>query len=315
MGNRFVRWLRDLFVANFGLKVLALVLATITFHAISGVTNFEVTFDVPVVVEVAKGLAILDQDPRMVRVTCRGSREDLGRITAGDLQAVIQVAPTNASGSEQVLLRKENVIGNRRARVVHIRPETVTVSFDHEVEKKFPVARPRTVGKPLVGKVEVDYEPRFVTIRGPDRRLKLKEVFTEPVDVDGRVDSFTKKVRVLSGDDWITDIEPSEITVRVNIVTESATRQLTNVTVMAVVRQDQSVQTLVIEPRMVKVSLHGGAEMLDGIPDAAVKAFVDCAGLERAATYELPVNVHYPASRDVNAIVEPETVKVTLGTP
>ena len=175
------------------------------------------------------------------------------------------------------------------------------------------VLKPTTSGAPLMGRVELDYEPKAVKLRGPKRRLqRISAVSCEPVDVDGRVESFTRKVPVLSpGDTWVYQIEPKEITVEVTIVTERISRTVTNVPVLAVT-EPGAPACVDLNPRVVDVVMMGRSEVLEGIPRDAVRVYVRCVGLEAEAAYELPVQVYLPPEVDVVSRVEPETVRVQM---
>jgi len=307
------RRLKNILLHNWWLKLMSAVLAALTFFVIRGKTGVEVPYEVPLEVRFdEKGIAILDQDIRKVRVNFRGSQEDLRRIEQQKLKAVVQPTVSNVAGSERVPITVRNITGvPGGVRAVSVRPETVALTFDREVSKEVPVSKPTTIGMPLVGKVSLDYEPKTVTIRGPKRRLEDQHRLpTEPVDVDGRVASFTKTVRVLPpGDAWVSEIEPSEITVSVDITTESVNRQWTNILVLAVLDPDTDLKVK-FEPAQVNVSLEGPAEKLEDMAQESILVFVDTAGLESEGEYELPVRVHVPAGADLTSVVEPRTVRV-----
>jgi len=306
--------IKNVFVHNWKLKLMAIFVAILSYYAIRGVTRYAVEHDVAVDVKVAEeGIAILDQDPMTVRIRFRGSREDLLRLDQRQLKVVINAQADSPDGSELVDIRPRDVKGASGVSVVKIDPSAVQLTFDREIEKTVPVARPTTSGTPLVGDVEVDIEPDSVSIRGPRRALSdVKIVKTEPIDVEGRGASFSTRARVfLPGDTGVTQIEPPEIKVRVNIVTELITRGWTNVNVLAVVERGL-ICDVAFEPASVDVFLHGRAEVLDSIPEKAVKVFVDCIGLSESGTRILPVNVHLPPGLDVSATVEPKAVRVVF---
>ena len=313
MPTKLFTAVRGLFRTNWELKLLALLLGAMSFYAIRGTTSFEVPYNVPLEVKVEKGIAILDQDPLTVDVTFRGSQQDLSDLDQRRIRAVVTPRETDAAGSVTVPVTPGDVTGAAGVRVVKVRPNAVSLTFDRETEKKVAVRKPEILGRPLIGKAEAEYEPRFVTIRGPRRRLKDKEsVSTEPVDVDGRVESFSKKVRVLPpGDAGVSQIEPAEVTVKVSIVTESVSREFEDVPVLAVIKPGRA-SDVYCEPAAVVVSLRGRAELLENLQPDSVTAFVDCTDLTVAATYELPVQVHLPPQVDVNAETVPKTVTVFL---
>ncbi len=312
MANPF-EVIKSLFVKNWTLKVLAILLGALSFYAIRGAISFEVPYTVPIEVQMGPGMAVLDKSITSVDVTFGGSQDDLRRLDQTQLKAVVKPRETNPSGSEVVTIRPEHIVGLGKVRVLSIRPSTLTLSYDREAERDVIVLKPKTVGVPLMGRAELDYEPKAVKLRGPRRRLAhISAVSCEPVDVDGRVESFTRKVGVLSpGDAWVYQIEPREVTVEVTIVTERISRTVTNVAVLAVT-QPGAPACVDIEPRMVDVVLMGRSEVLEGISHDAVRVYVNCVDLEAEANYELPVAVHLPPEVDVSTLVRPETVKVQL---
>jgi YbbR domain-containing protein len=305
-------WIKKIFVHNWKLKLLATFVAILSYYAIRGFTRYEKEHDIAVEVKVAEeGIAILDQDPMAVRVRFRGSHEYLLRLDQRQLKVVVNAKTDSPDGAEYVEIRPRNVEGASGVSVVKIDPPIVHLTFDREIEMTVPVARPTTSGTPLIGDVEVDFEPDSVSIRGPRRALSdVKIVKTEPIDVEGRGASFSTRAKVfLPGDTGVTQIEPPEIKVRVNIVTELISRGWTNISVLAVVERGLTCDVS-FDPALVDVFLHGRAEVLDSIPENAVKVFVDCIELHESGTRILPVNVHLPAGLDVNATVEPKTVRV-----
>jgi YbbR domain-containing protein len=298
-------------VANWALKLLALALAALTFFAIRGATSFEERYEVPVEVKVEPGIAILDQKPRTVEIVVRGSREDLARLDESRMKASLRCRATDPRGAERLLVGRRHLEGLAGVRVERIRPAVVMVTFDREAEKRVPVARPTLTGEPLLGAVEgIEYEPRFVTVRGPKRRLTIEEIYTEPINVADKVDSFSRTVRLLPpGDTWVSRIEPSEISVRVRIAKRTVSRTLPRIRVLALVPPDAAWQ-VTVEPAWVDVTLEGGAETMESLTNDVVRVWVDCRDLDADTVYELPVDVHLPAGVDVKSMAAPSSVKV-----
>jgi len=313
-----IRRIGEFFLNNWGMKILALLLAALSFFGIRGKTGVEIPYDIPLEVKFGeKGIAILELETRTARVTFQGSQEDLRRIEQRDLKAVIRPEAQSIAGAEQVQIKPGNIVGvPAGVRVGRIEPESVSLIFDREAEIEVAVAEPRTIGVPLIGRAQLEYEPRTVTLRGPKRRIEDQHILaTEPVDVSGRMVSFSKQVRVLPpSDTWVPDIEPAEITVRVNIVTESITREWTNVMIMAVAPPGHR-PAVSFDPPHVAVSLHGRSEILESLTGDAVTVFVDYHELDPSRSYELPVQVHLPAGIDVRAKVEPDTVTIVFQNP
>lgn len=317
MANR-ADFIKTFVTNNWGIKLAAFMLALLTFFAIRSATNDETTLEIPITVEVDKGIAILDQDPPTTKVTFRGSFDDLRRMDASQIQVVVRPIVSDVAGTEIVNIQDKDIKGAISARPVSIVPNEVHLSFDREAEKQFPVAKPATIGAPLIGKVEIEYEPKVVTIRGPERQLQrmLDEniaIETAPVDVDERVKSFSKIVQVISpGKTWVSQIEPSQIKVTANIVTETISREWTNVLVLAVMSAGKNMDVQ-ITPKTVNVAVRGRAELVKNIRTEAMKVYVDCAGLSPRKMTTVPVNVHIPSAIDVTVQVIPDKVDVTIG--
>ena len=311
--GEFKTWLRNLVVRNWHMKVLSLVLAALTYYAIRNATSLELPYDLPVRVEVEKGIAVLDQDPRAVEVTFRGSQEDLLRLEPAKLRVAIKMQAELVTGPETVAISPDDVKGASGVRVVKLKPDSVSVTFDRETQKQLQVAKPQIIGKPLMGHVELDYEPKTVSVRGSKLRLQDKQLLeTEPVDVDGRVESFSKELRVLPPKDMgDAKIEPPVVLAKLNIVTESETREWTNVIVRAIMKPGE-IRDVFIEPQTVTVTVQGRSELLAELSVDMVDAFVDCAGLDPSGTYELPVCIYLPKRLDVISSVSPGTVKVVV---
>jgi len=304
-------------VHEWQMKLLALSLAVLTFYAIKGETGALVTHeDVPVRVNVEEGIAILDQVPRTVAVTFRGAMKDLLRIDPKQIEVVVRPKASNPAGAERVSIVPRDV--RHRAlgvRVQHVEPDTVSLVFDREVQKTVPVAKPEIIGKPLFGKVEIDYEPQAVVMRGPKRALESQTFVTvQPVDVEGRAASFVVKLPVLPPPDaGVSEIEPPSVQVTVNVGTEMVSREWTNVTVLAVIKRDPDM-TVSFKPETVNVSLHGRKDVFTRIEPGSVRVFVDCSGQVQPGKQKMPVSVHLPVGVEATASVEPDTVMATFKT-
>lgn len=298
--------------SNWALKLIALILGAASYLAILGVTGYEVVYRLPVEVTVEPGIAILDQDNRSVDVTFRGSQEDLRRLDQRQLKIVVKPRVTEASGSEVFRLDQRDVEGRQGVAVAGIRPSAVKLTFDREARKSVDVLKPVTVGVPLMGHVELDYSPKTVTLTGPGQRLSGKAaVVTEPVDVDGRVASFSKRVRVLPPSDiWVSQVDPPEITVQIRIVTDTESRQWEHVPVALITDAGQGI-TFSVEPATVTVIGTGRPEIIAKIEAQMLKSFVDCRKLGSGLNFVLPVEIVWPSDENVRFEVRPPVVKVT----
>jgi len=302
---------------NPGIKILALLAALVSWMAIQETISFEVAVpDIPLEIRVGEGWAVLRQSEHTVRVTFKGSQDDIRQMDPKQIKATVDLRTNSIAGSGEIVVELSAIKAPRNVRPIRVEPDRVQVSLDREQEKKVPV-KGRAVGKPFSGEVEaLICEPAIVTLRGPAQQLWQTEwVYTESVDVEGRVESFTKRCRVMMpGDTWTPVIEPPEVQVKVVISERTENVEWDNVPV-AILVKPQSLGTVEVMPSRVRVVLNGASETLEELQAVAPKAFVECLELNPSLTYELPVQMVLPPGKAVSATVEPHTVRVVVSKP
>jgi hypothetical protein len=216
------------------------------------------------------------------------------------------------AGSYDAPVGPENIRGAQGVWPVRIEPEVIKISTDRESGKVIPV-KSRPSGKPFAGEVEkMVCEPAVVLLRGPAQQLLQTEwIYTEPVDVEGRLGSFTKRCRVLPpSDTWTPVIEPPEVNVNVQIAAKNDTLELNDIPVEVVVRPSSATFKVETIPDQVDIVLTGRAENLEEFKKSAPKVFVDCVDLDASLTYDLPVLIFLPAGKNVTATADPSFVHV-----
>ena len=309
--------MKSFLLHNPGIKIIALLAAVVSWLAIQETISFEVVLpDIPLEIRVAQGWAVLLQSEYAVRVTFKGSQDDIRQMDPKPIKAIMDLSTNSIAGSGEIVVPLSAIKAPRNVRPILVEPSRVQVSLDREQEKKVSV-QSRAVGKPFSGEVEaLICDPAVVTLRGPAQQLRQTEwVFTEPVDVEGRVESFTKRCRVvMPSDTWTPVIEPSEVQVNVMISERTETVEWDNVPVSIIVKP-QALWIVEILPSRVRVVLTGSPETLEDLQALTPKAFVECLELDPSLTYDLPVQVFLPLGKAVSAAVEPRTVRVVMSKP
>lgn len=302
---------------NPGLKILALLTAVVVWLVIKETISFEVAVpDIPLEIRVVEGWAVLSQSEHAVRVTFKGSQDDIRQMDLKQIKAIVELPTNSMAGSGEISIALSAIKAPRNVWPIRVEPSRVQVSLDREQEKKVPV-KSRAIGKPFSGEVdELICEPAIVTLRGPAQQLQKTEwVYTESVDVEGRVEGFTKRCRVLMpGDTWTPTIEPQEVQVKVVILERTETVEWDNVRVSVLVNP-QTPPKVEVLPDRVRVVLTGQPEMLAELQTIAPKVFVECLELDPSLSYELPVQVVLPPGKNVSAAVEPHNVRVMVSKP
>ena len=231
------------------------------------------------------------------------------------LRVLLRPKANGTGGSELVRVRAGEVRGQPGGlRVVGIEPESVLLTFDRQDQMMFPVAPPPVEGKPLRGRVELDYSPRMVLVKGAHRQLQDWKAAdfhlqTQPVDVDGCVQSFTKNVDIATpGAAWQMEVTPHEVSVKVNISTEQSTRAMREVPVLIAASASRKGAWQVL-PSTVQVRLTGRGEVVDAITPESLVVMVDARRAPADEPTVLPVLVHLPAGVTLDEVeCEPSAV-------
>jgi len=300
---------------NKGAKLIALVLAAVTWYAIRSAISFEMTVtDIPLTIQVDDGWAILDRSAKAVEVMFRGSREDMRYLNRDQIKVVLDLRGQPMKGSVTAPLHLQNINAPGAARPVFIQPAEVTLRLDQEDEKQVPVKADFLGSLPEGYELEkVACTPASVLVRGPRQRLReVQALRTAPIDLEGRIRSFRKpRLTLLQPSEiWTVRLEPSEVAVEVAIVERSSSSEVADVPVKAVVKPGARPK-LSLWPTKVTVSVKGRAELVKAVGPDEICAFVDCSELDKAAKYDLPVKVTLPAGVTL-AGVEPATIDVNL---
>jgi YbbR domain-containing protein len=288
-------------------------MATISWHVIQDVISAESMIQaVPLQIQVREGMAILNQSVSTVDVTFRGSQEDLRQLDSRRINAVVNLEQESSPRPKEVVLSPDIVKGIRGARAVAIYPSRIHVTLDQQAEKRVPV-QGRVTGTPLSGEVgAVICEPSTVLLRGPAAKLRtLESVYTQPVELNKCVETFVKRSPLQApSDNWVAQMEPAEVQVKVVVTHKVSARQLKGVPVRALVEPGQSV-AISVEPAVVDVELIGKpGVVISTNEEHQVRAVADCAELVAPGTFIVPVRVS--TGNNVSAVATPETVRVVM---
>jgi YbbR domain-containing protein len=307
-------WFMRFFFHHPEFKIMAFVLALVTWYAVRDATSFEtVVRDVKIEVQLRDGMAIQHQSASTVEVTLRGALEDVQRIDHRRVRVMVDLRDLGVAERRQVVLTDDNVEGIRGLTVVELSPSRLLLAVDHEDEKRVPV-RGRVTGKPQSGEVrDVVCDPSIVLVRGPAQKLKTLEILdTAPVDVDGRISSFIKRVGVVPPEDnWPARIEPAEVQVKIQISGQSQQREWRQLPV-GVLLEPGSTRRVDLEPARVDLTVQGTAESLSTLLVNPPRAYVDAAGLTVGIAQELPVRIQGVDGMGVTTGTNPDRVRVTV---
>ena len=217
------RWLRKVFLDDWGLKLLALAITLALWLGVTGqnkpvtlrVNGVQANFVRP------DGLEISNDVPNTIDVVLTGAKDKLDRIEPRELIANIDL--TDQKPGERMIrlsLNRVNMDLQEDVKIQAVHPASLSVRLEPIVEV------PVEVQVKFEGKLPEGYElgpvtvsPTKVRLRGPaDRVNALKNATTETVSLDGKKESFNiGRVAINIPDSRIDVLDPA-VDVHVEIV-------------------------------------------------------------------------------------------------
>lgn len=295
---------------HLGLKILAIMLATLLWLTVAGEQIVERALRVPLELrEKPEHLEIVGDPPAAVDVLVRGSSELLSRLEVGEVVVVLDLSGARP-GSRLFPLRTDQVKVPYGVEVAQVMPGTLALELEKSARRTVPVV-PAVEGDPapgyIVGARRAD--PATVDVIGPESRVKqLAEATTEPVTINGERENVRDVVNVGVADAAVRLVESRSAKVIVEIVPAPVERAIHNVPVRW--RNLGAGLRATVRPTVTRVQIRGAQEGIEGLEADAIDAFVDLAGLG-PGRYNLHVQVEPSQVFGVSTII-PATVDVTI---
>jgi YbbR domain-containing protein len=217
------RWLRKVFLEEWGLKLLALAITIVLWLAVTG-QNRPVTLRINGVALNflrPEGFELSNELPSTIDITFTGSKDKLDRIEPRELIANVDLSDQKAGertikltvGRVKLDLQEDVQVQGFHPGSVSIRLEPI-VETALDVEVKFTGKLPE--GYEL-GPVTVS--PSKVRLKGPaDRISALPKVVTETVSLDGRKENFSLSSVAINLADPKIDILDSNVDIHVAVI-------------------------------------------------------------------------------------------------
>ena len=295
---------------HLGLKIVALVMATLLWLTVAGEHVAERIVRVPLEFRsIPPQLEVVGEPPTSVDIRLRGSSALLSRLEPGEVVAVLDLANARP-GARLFHIENDDVRAPYGVEVSQVVPATLGIEFERSARRVIPVVTP-VEGEPAPGFVvgAVTPEPATVEVVGPESRVrKVDQATTEPVSVKDQTGNVRDVVAVGVTDASVRLVRPQDVTVIVSILPAPVERTLEGVLVRARNLRDGLQQKLV--PSTVAVAVRGRREAIAGARPERIEAFVDLAGLG-PGRYNLRVQVD-PSQQFGVTGVTPQVVDVTI---
>jgi len=300
-------------VENWPAKVLCMGLAIVlfVFHRMS---SLEVRFfSVPLNVERRGALMPSSSYPRMIRVSLRGEANSIYPIVEDDIEVYVDMDAFDTPGTYTVPVqwRKKGTALGVEPLQVTVDPVEITLSLDQKISKLVPLTAS------FRGNVETGYtltsyslNPNQIIIDGPAELMGgIFELYTEPIDLDGRRTDFTATVNILNRDPLIVIRGSGTTEFHGNISQIIPVRNIPNVPITITNLKEGLTGDL--ETKAGSIHLEGkDQEAVDHFSPSPGFLTVDCSGISEPGTYVLKVNA--ADSGGVNLIIDPEEVKIAI---
>jgi len=313
--------LKIIFLNNGYWKLLSLVIAVLVYFSIRAEISHVRVVSIPVETEfesVEGGAAIESVEPRSVQVTLRGSYSEVNQLALSAVRCVVRPRQKKNKLMDTVTVKigHTNLRGVRGVRVAKIEPGMAVVKFDVPMALSLAIARPTEKGMAR-GRIQFVYDQTNAVVKGSRRLLssldaEKTQIQTEPIDVDGRSQTFSTRVRLLPPGDAVNAVvDPPEMVVNVMIISEKATAKIERVPVV-VSQPFASANRWVTDPGWVDIELSGRSEVVKAVTLGDVTASVNGnIPLSPSETNEVPVVVHVQQGLVVDEVKAlPATVKL-----
>lgn len=211
-----------MFVENFGVKVISLLLAVGLWFLVARDPIAEIETRVPIEFRnLPENLEIDSASFTQAQVRLRGPERLIHRLQPGDVRTQVDLATVRA-GERTFDLTSRQVHAPQDLEVVQIIPSQFQLSFDVRATRMVEV-RPRVIGSFATGMrmSQVIADPASIMISGPRRRVEAVDAATtDPVDVSGTMTRTGFVTQAYVTDPLVQVVHPTPI--RVTVIMERA---------------------------------------------------------------------------------------------
>ena len=280
------RWLRALFLEDWTLKALALLITLGLWYAVTTqrAPATKRLHDVPLEFLLPDNVDIGNDPVDKVDVMLEGSQDKLAVLTARDIVAQVDVTQL-LPGDRNPRLTEKNVSMELPdgVRIVEITPRSLALHLEPVETREVPIEA-RFEGEPPAGfaRGAVQVAPDRVRVRGPQSHVAAVErAYTETISLAGQRETLTlPQVAVDISDHKVTPLDAT-VSVRVEITEEQTERRFANVAV-------RSSSGASVSPPSAAVTLRGPRTIVEALRPEDVRLFVELVDDKPATRLSLP---------------------------
>lgn len=291
-------------------KILSLILAFMFWFYIKGEETVSINKVVIPYIKVDSSMVVLDKSTTTISITLSGRKEDVERFKEKRIKAEIDLSKHKHKISVNTPLKRTAFLVPPRLHISDIKPASIDVEIDKKAEKVLPVnvVTGGTSSENYI--VESAFaNPSYVSVTGAKSMLdKLKAIDTVPLDITGRIKSFSTNIELTN---LMPTTKTKEVRVFVNITEKLTERTFPNIPIK-ILHNPMEKDTATIEPQVVSVTLKGTKKNIENLTAEEIDVMVGTSALP-TGQYELPVRV-LPINNIHLKEIKPQVVNVGINT-
>ncbi|MDR0376055.1 MAG: hypothetical protein LBH85_10130 [Treponema sp.] len=296
---------------NWTAKVVSVVLAILLFAFHKSSSMAERFFLAPLQLEIDGNYTPSSPYDQTIRVSLRGEANSVYPILEDDVVAYIDLkGKTKGTYRVPVQIRKKGTALGVDPLEIKVEPGELSLTIDHKASKAAPLkTNIRGVLRNGYQLADWSLAPEQVVVDGPaDVLATISELFTEDVSLDGHDSDFSVVVNILNYEP-LAKIRGATVEFK-GVVQEILAQKTYENIPISLKNLDSTRWTAILNIENGSVSIEGRQRDLDRY--TALDAFsVDCAGIQEAGSFSLPVDVNLPVYLNATASA-PRKVVVTV---
>ncbi|MEW6534981.1 MAG: CdaR family protein [Candidatus Auribacterota bacterium] len=306
------------FLKNTLLKLIAIILATVTWFYLNDLVSKTETFTIPVDIKLPENLIQLNRSANTITLTLKGPAGVIDTITEESIRCFKELGPETQPGNHIIPVQDISISIPSSVMIENIFPPRLNLKIDRIIEKDFTVIVV-TRGKPAPGFVELDthrVNPSVIKLRGPEQMISsIDTVNTEPITINGLIG--TKRFTDVSLQEFLPHKplnEDKHVEVTIRIAEETATRTFSNIPIR-MLEMVKIPYDVIISVYEAEVIVRGKPELLNKLNGTDVKLFFDITNLE-PGVYDLPLSGILPDKFTREGVrittITPSNLEVTI---
>ena len=322
-GKRYtlkIKVIGESIINNWPVKILSLAIAVLLFYFYRLTTTDVHYISVPLEIMVSDSFIIAETYPTDVRVSLRGSSENIFLINERDITAYVDFSAKEESGEyrEPIRIRRRGNALYADPLEIRVRPTEIRLKIEEKLVKNVPVI-------PVIrGASARNYEvisssimPDNITIEGPLSIVeRISLVRTEDINIENRRENFILSVRLERINDLVKFVESDEVQFSGRIERNLVSKNIDLFGIEIRGRKDDFIYELEFDPYEQRGSITLDAErgIIGFFNNENCFLYVDLSDLDTPGVYNQPVSASlFDIEGEVFVVdITPATIEVHI---